>query len=151
MEFMMVYWHWLVFGMVLMLLEIFLSSFTVLWFGLGAVLVAVILFFVPQLAFPWQLFIWVIASSAFALLWFKYLKPMMIDRTKAGISREAVLGEAGQVIRTPAEHVRGMVRFSTPLMGADEWPFICHETVALGDRVFVKDISGNTLIVSKQH
>ena len=31
------YWHWLVLGMALILAEIFMPSFTVFWFGLGAV------------------------------------------------------------------------------------------------------------------
>jgi membrane protein implicated in regulation of membrane protease activity len=74
----------------------------------------------------------------------------MTDRTKAGISREAVIGESGRVIRVPQESRRGVVRFATPLLGADEWPFICEQTVASGDRVFVKDVSGNTLIVEKR-
>jgi len=43
-----------------------------------------------------------------------------------------------------------MVRFTTPLLGAEEWPFICQQTVAVGDRVAVNDISGNTLIVIKR-
>ena len=73
----------------------------------------------------------------------------MTDKTKAGISREAVLGESGQVIRTPQEEKRGIVRFTTPLLGDDEWEFICDSTVIVGDRVTVKDVSGNTLIVSK--
>jgi hypothetical protein len=51
------------------------------------------------------------------------------------------------VIKAPAEGRRGVVRFTTPLLGSDEWPFICQETVVPGNRVFVKDISGNTLIV----
>jgi hypothetical protein len=74
----------------------------------------------------------------------------MSDRTNAGISREAILGESGQVIKTPAAKKHGIVRFTTPLLGADEWPFICDGAVDLGDRVSVKDISGNTLIVEKR-
>ena len=34
------YWHWLVFGMVLIMAEIFASSFTIFWFGRGGLLVA---------------------------------------------------------------------------------------------------------------
>jgi membrane protein implicated in regulation of membrane protease activity len=90
------------------------------------------------------------ASCGFTFLWFKCFKPMMKDRTKAGISREAILGESGQVIEVPTEGKRGIVRFTTPLLGDDEWPFISEEKIAIGDRVSVKDISGNTLIVGKK-
>ena len=150
MEFKLLYWYWLVFGMVLIIAEIFMPSFTVFWFGLGAILVAGALLVLPDLAISWQLFIWAIASCILTFLWFKFLKPLMADRTKAGISREAILGETGQVIKIPEQENRGIVRFTTPLLGADEWPFICEQNLALGDRVTVQDISGNTLIVKKQ-
>ncbi|HVN71050.1 MAG TPA: hypothetical protein VMU10_03425 [Desulfomonilia bacterium] len=42
-----------------------------------------------------------------------------------------------------------MVRFSIPVLGSDEWPFICEQAVKTGDRVLVKEISGNTLIAEK--
>jgi hypothetical protein len=42
------------------------------------------------------------------------------------------------------------VRFTTPILGAEEWPFICEGAVRAGDRVVVTDISGNTLIVAKR-
>ena len=150
MEFKLLYWYWLVFGMLLIMAEIFIPSFTVFWFGLGAIIVAIILWLLPDMAVSWQLFIWAIASIVFTALWFKFLKPLMTDRTKAGISREAISGESGQVIRTPEADRRGIVRFTTPLLGSDEWPFICEQAVDSGDRVFVKDISGNTLIVEKR-
>jgi len=38
MEFKILYWYWLVFGMLLIIAEIFIPSFTVLWFGLGAII-----------------------------------------------------------------------------------------------------------------
>jgi inner membrane protein len=144
------YWYWLVFGMLLIIAELFIPSFTIFWFGLGAIVAAICLLAMPELAFSWQLFIWAIGSCLFTLLWFKYFKPRMTDRTKAGISREAVMGESGQVILAPSEKRRGVVRFTTPVLGADEWPFICNGAVASGDRVVIKDISGNTLIVEKK-
>lgn len=149
MELQVLYWHWLIFGAILVISEIFIPNFTVFWFGLGGIIVAVALWALPTMAVSGQLLLWAAASCLFTVAWFKYVKPRMADRTTAGISREAVIGEAGQVIRTPAGKNRGQVRFTTPLLGADEWSFICEEPVELGERVFVKDISGNTLIVKK--
>ena len=150
MEFKLLYWYWLVFAMVLIIAELLIPSFTIFWFGLGAILVAGLLLMLPDLAISWQLFIWAIASCILTFLWFKLFKPLMVDRTKAGISREAILGEIGQVIRIPEQEKRGIVRFTTPLLGADEWQFICDQQITTGDRVIVKDISGNTLIVEKR-
>ena len=144
------YWHWLVFGMILVMAELAIPSFTIFWFGLAGLLVGIILLLVPAVGFTWQLFIWAMGSCVMTLLWFKFLKPLMADRTKAGISREAIVGESGQVIRAPADKQRGTVRFTTPILGAEEWPFICDGEVRVGDCVRVTDISGNTLIVAKR-
>ncbi|MDY6952673.1 MAG: hypothetical protein SWE60_14270 [Thermodesulfobacteriota bacterium] len=80
-----------------------MPSFTIFWFGLGAIVVSGFLWFLPDMGISWQLFVWVVASSLFTLLWFKCFKPLMKDRTKAGISREAMLGEVGHVISVPVE------------------------------------------------
>jgi len=150
MGFQLLYWHWLVFGMLLIIAELFIPSFTVFWFGLGGIMVAGFLWLMPHMTLSWQLFLWAVASSLFTFLWFKFFKPLMIDRTKAGISREAVLGENGLVVKAPLDNSRGIVRFSTPLLGSDEWSFICDQAVVAGDRVLVKDVLGNTLIVEKK-
>ncbi len=142
--------HWMIFGMILLIAEIFIPSFTIFWFGLGAMVVAVLIWIAPGLSLSWQLFIWAIASIIFTILWFKLIRPKMTDRTKAGIAKEAALGESGQVIKSPEGGNRGIIRFSTPLLGSDEWPFICESQVSAGDRVFVKEVSGNTLIVEKR-
>lgn len=143
------YWHWLVLGMLLIGFEIFIPSFTVLWFGLGALIVAGVVAFSSDLAMSWQLFIWAVLSTLFAIAWFKVLRPKMTDRTKAGIAREAIANEVGMVIKAPSDGVRGRVRFTTPILGDDEWTFICEEPVITGDKVQIKEASGNALVVTK--
>jgi inner membrane protein len=142
------YWHWLVLGVALVVLEIFLASFVVLWFGIGALVVGLCQWLFPNLSFAAQLLIWLLASSAMAWVWFHWFKPRMVDRTQAGIAREALIGESGQVVRAPADGGRGLVRFSVPVLGSDEWEFICLEPVAPGDRVVIREFSGNTLVVA---
>ncbi|MEZ5557658.1 MAG: NfeD family protein [Pseudomonadales bacterium] len=144
------YWHWILLGIGLALLEMLLASFTVLWFGLGAVVVGLVLLAFPTLNLSLQLLLWLLASGGFAVWWFKYFKPRMVDKTRAGITREAVIGQTGQVIRAPAPPGRGLVRFTIPVLGDDEWEFICEDPVVPGDRVRVTDFSGNTLVVAKR-
>ena len=143
------YWHWIVFGVLLVLSEIALTTFFILWFGVAAIIVGTLLFFVPGLELSWQIFIWTLLSSLLALAWFKYLKPLSVDRTKAGLSREAIVGEVGQVISVPGEERRGRMRFPAPILGNDEWQIISSDALAIGDRVRVKDVSGNSLLVEK--
>lgn len=142
------YWQWLVLGLVLIMAELFVPSFTIFWFGLGALLVGAALSIVPTMNLTLQLLLWAICSVLMTAFWFLAMKPRMVDKTRAGMSREALLGEVGQVISTPDGERRGTVRFTKPLLGSDEWSFICDEPVQLGDRVQIRDVSGNTLVVS---
>jgi hypothetical protein len=146
----MLYWHWLALGMALLLAELFMASFFVFWFGLGALLVGAVVWLDPDIDPALQLLGWSVSSGLMTLLWFRYLRPLMKDRTQAGNARAAVIGESGRVLRPPHGGKRGIVRFTTPLLGDDEWEFICDSPVSAGDRVYVKEFSGNTLIVEKR-
>lgn len=143
------YWHWIVLGIALVVAEIFLASFTVLWFGLGAVLCGILLWLMPDMPVTVQLLLWLLFSCGFVILWFKYFKQRMVDKTQAGIAREAAIGSSGMVIQAPLVGSRGRVRFTLPILGDDEWEFICEQPVQVGDRVHIKDFSGNALIVVK--
>ncbi len=148
MEIHLLYWHWLVLGMVLILAEIFIPSFTIFWFGLAALVVGLLAFLGVDPSLEWQLFLWILLSVAFTLAWFKWIKPKATDKTKAGISREAVLGERGMVIKAPSESgERGEVRFTVPLLGAETWPCLSQAQLHAGDPVIVKDVLGNALLV----
>ena len=149
MEFAFEYWHWIVFGIGLMLSEIFIGSFFIVWFGAAAIVVGLLLLLLPNMSETAQLILWAISSASFALAWFKLIKPLNIDKTKAGLSKEALLGEVGQVLQVPSGDKRGKVRFPAPVLGSDEWLIISHEAVSIGDRVSVVDLSGNALIVKK--
>ncbi len=149
MEFALLYWHWIVLGIALTLSEIFIGSFFIFWFGVSAILVGLILLPFPAISVAAQVVIWALLSGAFALAWFKYLKPLSIDRTKAGLSKEALLGQIGQVISPPNGDKRGMIRFPAPVLGSDEWLIISDDPLEIGDRVSVAELSGNSLIVRK--
>jgi membrane protein implicated in regulation of membrane protease activity len=143
----LVYWHWIVLGIVLMLAEIFIGSFFIFWFGAAAVVVGLSLTIAPSFSASTQLIFWTLLSLVFAVAWFRFLKPLSKDVTKAGLSREALIGEIGQVLSVPNGDKRGMVRFPAPLLGSDEWLIMSQDSLSIGDRVSVKDVSGNSLIV----
>jgi membrane protein implicated in regulation of membrane protease activity len=143
------YWHWIAFGIVIVAIEAMLPNFVLIWFGLSGVIVGLILWIVPSLSFTWQLFFWAFFSTILIALWFKFIRPTLRDRSTSGIAAASVNGESGIVIKAPDAGMSGVVRFTTPLLGEDEWEYISDEEIALGDRVYVKNISGNSLIVSK--
>jgi membrane protein implicated in regulation of membrane protease activity len=96
-----------------------------------------------------QIVIWLVLSAVFLVVWFKFIKPLSVDRTKAGLGGSVIVGETGMIVLQPQPDRAGVVRFSVPIVGAAEW--MCRtrgEVVAVGDRVVVTDIVGNELIVS---
>jgi membrane protein implicated in regulation of membrane protease activity len=148
MDMQMLYWHWLVFGILLVIAEIFIPSFTIMWFGLGAILVGLVSL-VVDMSFNWQVLLWTLSSVGFTLIWFMLIKPKLADRNQQGLASESAIGEAGQVIKLPTDTSNGKMRFSTPILGYEEWEFYCDSDVTLGDRLHIKEISENVLVVTK--
>ena len=139
-------WHWFVLGILLILSELLLPAFAALWFGIAAIVVSLLFWLFPSMSFTAQMVSWIVLSIACTVLWFKYIKPLSIDRTKAGLSREATIGQTGMVILN-LEHDMVKVRFQMPLLGSDEWDCRTTAPVNIGDRVRVTDLFGNQLVV----
>jgi membrane protein implicated in regulation of membrane protease activity len=140
------YWHWMVFGLLLVASEIFLASFVMIWFGASAIAVGLILA-VVEVPFSVQLFVWLALSIADLVVWFKFVHPKMKNKTLSGMSREQIIAQEGMVISLSSEPGQGTMRFSVPILGNEEWLFLCREPVKVGDRLVVEELSGNSLIV----
>jgi len=141
------WWHWLVLGLVLIGLELVVPSFTIIWFGLGAVLVGIVLAFAPGFPLPAQLLTWTLVSALLTIAWFRFFK--QTSRTFSGSSKDAVIGETGLVIRAAAPYDKGRVKFQLPILGSDEWPCLADEPLEVGDRVKVIEVEGHALKVEK--
>lgn len=142
------YWHWIVLGLALCAIEIFIPTFFILWFGISALVVGAVMWVVP-FTFTWQLATWASLAVVDLIIWQRYVSPRIRDKTRSGMALEAMLGQVGTVLDHKPEQQRGRLRFSAPILGSDEWTYICSQETRAGDRVRVKDFSGNTLIVEK--
>lgn len=151
MEFAFEPWHWFVLGILLILSELVLPAFAALWFGIAAIMVGILYWMFPMMGLTTQVVTWIILSILCTLLWFKFIKPLSTDKTKAGLSREVTLGQVGMVIQIHMEHDLIIVRFPMPVLGSDEWNCRSLEPVRVGDRVRVVDILGNELVVKPHH
>lgn len=143
------WWHWIVAGLCLIGLELVIPSFTIIWFGFGALIVGMLKAFWPGFPVAGQVALWSLASIFFTVMWFRYLKPKD-DRTHAGMSKEGIVGETGIIIRgTDDSYGRGIVRFRISVLGADEWSCYSEEVLCVGENVRVVDIEGQILKVNK--
>ena len=142
------WWHWVVLGLVLVLLELAVPAFFLVWFGVGAIVVGITLAVFPALFFPWQVLLWIACSVAFIGLWFRAFKPGT-HKSRVGMSRGEVIGEIGLVTRNIRTYDRGQVRFQKPLLGDDLWEAVADEEIKVGERVKVLEIEGNILKVGR--
>ena len=145
------WWHWMVLGLGLGMLELVVASFFIIWFGLGALLVGLAMLALPVMAFSSQILLWTVASVAMTVFWFKFLRKDG-GKTRSGQADEA-LGEVGVLVRAVEpmgiESARGEVRFQKPVMGSDVWPCLADEAIAAGERVRVLAVDGQILKVGK--
>ena len=145
------WWHWMVLGLGLGMLELVVASFFVIWFGLGALLVGFAMLAFPAMAFSSQILLWTAASVAMTVFWFKFLRKDG-GKMRSGQPDEA-LGEIGVLVRAVEppgiELARGEVRFQKPVMGSDVWPCLADEAIPAGARVRVLAVDGPLLKVGK--
>ena len=144
----MTWWLWAVTGIVLVLAELAIPAFVLIWFGLGALVVALVVALLPPMSLTVQLSIWLAVSVSLVGLWFKIFKPG-IHKTRVGMSAANVIGEIGLLTRDVAPFQNGEVRFQKPMVGSVVWPCMADETIPSGARVKVLAVEGSLLKVGK--
>jgi len=142
------WWHWAVLGIGLIIAELVVPAFFIIWFGLGALLVSVLLLVAPSLSLTTQVLAWTLASVAMIVLWFRIFRPGM-HKTRIGMSDSHIIGEVGMLIRDVAPFQKGEVRFQKPLVGSEVWECIADEAIASGERVKILSVEGSFLKVGK--
>ena len=146
------WWHWVVLGIALVVAELAVPAFFIIWFGLGALVVGLAVLVLPlPLGETAQIGLWVVASLAMVGLWFRVFKrgEYLQGRTRIGQSDGDTIGEIGLMAKAAAPFERGRVRFQKPLLGAEEWACMVDEPIAAGERVRVVAVEGSFLKVAK--
>lgn len=142
------WWHWAVLGLGLVLAELAVPAFVLVWFGLGALILALLTAVFTDIGATLQLSLWIAASLSMVFLWFKVFRSSS-HKTRIGTSDAEVIGEIGLMVRDVAPFGRGTVRFQKPVLGADTWECIADEAIASGDRVKVLNVEGSLLRVGR--
>jgi membrane protein implicated in regulation of membrane protease activity len=142
------WWYWVIAGFALVLLELAIPSFFVIWFGLGALLVGLGMLVAPELILPAQIGLWVVASVAMTVLWFRVFR-RSAHKTLVGTAAGEVIGEVGLLVDAVKPFQRGRVRFQRPILGAEEWVCMAEGEIAAGERVKVVSVEGSFVMVTK--
>jgi membrane protein implicated in regulation of membrane protease activity len=141
----MEWWVWIVLGFTLIVMEIFTTTFYILWFGVGALLVGLIAWAWPELPITGQVLGWATLSLLLAVLWFKVFKNRIPDKRWTA---DEVIGEVGLLTASVAEFQKGRVRFQKPILGSEEWVCTSNADITSGARVRIVSIEGNIVRVA---
>lgn len=80
----LVYWHWIVFGAALLILEMLAPGAIFMWFGVGAVLVGGLLYIFPEMIWEWQVLIFSLVSFISIFAWKRLRQSNPEDNTESG-------------------------------------------------------------------
>lgn len=69
------WWYWIVAGFCLIGVELLIPSFTLIWFGFGALSVGIFCYLWVGIPLAWQVVLWCAASICFIAMWRKHIKP----------------------------------------------------------------------------
>lgn len=138
------WWHWIVFGILLLILEMSTGTFFILGLGVGAIVVGGLDAWLT-LSFTLELTIWMILYSLAIGIWFKYFKQKPITSSGQSNYRLDTLGVVSEEIQP---HSRGKVTFDTPVLGNTTWHATSKIDIDKGTRVQIVQINGQLIEVT---
>jgi hypothetical protein len=139
------FWYWLIFGMLLMALEVLAPAMVVMWFGFGAIVTGIALWLIPSLALGVQILIFALVSIVSVFGWRKSGfreenihsdTPELNNRLHSHIGKEYVL-------TTAISDGRGLMR-----VGDSPWR-VHGADMPAGTRVRVTGVDGVIFTVEK--
>jgi membrane protein implicated in regulation of membrane protease activity len=137
------WWHWIVFGIILLILEMNTGTFFMLGLGVAAIIVGILDTFV-DISFTVELSIWMLLSILAIVAWFKWFREPPI--TESGQSNYR-LDTLGIVMEDIQPHSRGKVIFDTPVLGNTSWHAISKVDIDKDTRVQIVQINGQLIEV----
>jgi len=142
----LLWWHWIAFGLLLVIAEIIVPLFVVIWFGLGAIVVGIVKFLFLT-SFMTEISIWLLSSLLFLSIWWFFLRDKNVD--KSGLA-EYRLDTIGTVTQKIIPHQKGKVHFDIPVLGSSDWYAISDEMIDVGERVKIVEVNGQLIKVKKE-
>jgi membrane protein implicated in regulation of membrane protease activity len=113
-------WIWIAAGIVLTVLEIVIPSFTIIWFGLAAIVTGLLSYILRTDSLAIQLALWAVLSGVFTYGWFRFFRQE--TKTLSGQSKESVIGKSGVIVKSTIQPSReassaSPSRYSDPTNG----------------------------------
>lgn len=137
------WWHWVVFGLLLLGAEVLSGTFLMLGLGIAAIAVG-LADRAADLGFTTELLAWAALSMVVVVVWKRYWRQR--DVTQSGQSRSGldVPGTVSEAIVPPG---RGRVLFDAPVLGSSDWAAKSKVPLEAGTRVHIAEVDGQLMLV----
>ncbi len=131
---------WMIAGLALLIVELVVGSFFLMWIGAGALLTALVAVFVPSAWVQWLFFA---LASIVLLLATRPLARSIHGRVTVPSNVDSLKGQEGQVL----EEINPRLNTGRIRVRSDEWRARSAEIIPVGAHVVIDGIEGTTLQV----
>jgi len=137
-----IYWHWLILAVVLIILEILMPGAYFLWMGVSAAIVGGAMFVFPQMPILVQVLIFAVLSVITVVMYKSYRKknPFVTDEPALNRRGEQYIGR-NFTLREPIVNGEGKIKVDDTT-----WK-ITGRDIDAGETVRVVAVEGSTLVV----
>jgi len=139
------FWHWLIFGLILLIAEMFIFGAVLMWFGISALIIGALVFFVPTLIWMHTLVIWAVLSVLLVVGWQSYRK-----KNPAKIAAPTINRRGEQYVGRHFTLTKDIVNGIGELHVDDtRWKITCDHDLPAGSKVKVLTVEGTSLRVEE--
>lgn len=139
-------WLWGAIGLILLGVEMWTGTFYVLWFGVAALCLAVVMGLNPELNKAAQFALFAALSLGSLAIWRLNYKKHAID-ARFGQARGEEIGRVGILTEACSANQEGKISFPQGVMGSRIWSAISDESLDVGSSAKIVAVEGNTLRV----
>ncbi len=132
------YLHWLVFGLALIIIELFFWSMFLLWIGTSAITISIVFYLYPEVSWGLQVLSFILLSAVSTFLAKKYFPVKTVD-DELSLNAKAHIGKECTVVSIENNIIK--VRLGESLWFAKG----CEMNV--GQKVQIVDVDSSTFIV----
>ncbi|KEY60512.1 NfeD family protein [Serratia sp. DD3] len=137
-------WFWITLGGLLLAAEMLGAAGYLLWSGVSAVVVGIIVWLLPQLGWEWQGVLFAVMTLIVAYLWWYWLR----RRPKFAGSSQVLNQRNRQLIGTRGTLTEAMQNgFGRINIGDSSWRAQANEDLPAGTEVEVIAVEGATLVI----
>ena len=141
-------WIWGILGLVLLGFEMLTGTMYVLWFGIAAILLAILTWLAPAMPVALQLFLFAGLSIGALVIWRRNYKKNSTD-LHIGQSQGDEIGRIGTIVEPVSTRQPGRIQFAQGVMGSREWAAVSNENIESGAEAIIVAIEGNSLRVKR--